>query len=345
MKKWTGKYVSDFAVQVTSNVPLAQKYTKSFSNNQLLGTSRFLEDYKSSRARIAVTVGMMTTGYDCPDLLNVVLMRPVFSPSDYVQMKGRGTRLFTFKYGVQKEKKKRFMLVDFFGNYDYFEDEFNFDDIIKLPLNPGKPKLNPPPPAGKPKIELHEYDPLKSVTETYIGNEGMKVDRMYYNRFAEDVKVDPQVKKIYAEEGIDQVEQYVRLQKMNKPADYFTLEKLWNGLGLDRRATLREILISILTGSTVANRDELIEQEINRFILSEDPSPLLAPIVRLFMESYIEDEETREIIDSGEFARLATNAHINQKDLRQLGSLRERITTYCNDYILPRHDLRPYARS
>ena len=40
---------------------------------------------------------MMTTGYDCTDILNVVLMRPIMSPSDFVQMKGRGTRKHDFK--------------------------------------------------------------------------------------------------------------------------------------------------------------------------------------------------------------------------------------------------------
>ena len=35
---------------------------------------------------------MMTTGYGCPDILNLGLFRPIFSPSDFVQIKGRGTR-------------------------------------------------------------------------------------------------------------------------------------------------------------------------------------------------------------------------------------------------------------
>ena len=35
---------------------------------------------------------MMTTGYDCPDLLNICMARPMFSPSDFVQFKGRGTK-------------------------------------------------------------------------------------------------------------------------------------------------------------------------------------------------------------------------------------------------------------
>jgi superfamily II DNA or RNA helicase len=39
---------------------------------------------------------MMTTGYDCPDILNLGLMRPIFSPTDFIQIKGRGTRKHDF---------------------------------------------------------------------------------------------------------------------------------------------------------------------------------------------------------------------------------------------------------
>lgn len=42
----------------------------------LLGSSNFLPAYKTSKARVCVTVGMMTTGYDCPDILkNVALIK------------------------------------------------------------------------------------------------------------------------------------------------------------------------------------------------------------------------------------------------------------------------------
>ena len=64
---YPGKYQSDFAVQVTSNVQNSQKMTVDFSNDKLLGFSNFtkgneiLESYKTSRARICVTVGMMVS--------------------------------------------------------------------------------------------------------------------------------------------------------------------------------------------------------------------------------------------------------------------------------------------
>jgi len=67
---------------------------------------------------------MMTTGYDCQDILNLCLMRPIFSPTDFIQIKGRGTRKFTFVH-KQKEageieevrtEKDKFKLFDFFAN-------------------------------------------------------------------------------------------------------------------------------------------------------------------------------------------------------------------------------------
>ena len=87
-----GKYQSDFAVQVTSQVPDAQQFTINFANNNLLGSGNFIPTYKTSKARVCVTVGMMTTGYDCTDILNLGLFRPIFSPTDFIQIKGRGTR-------------------------------------------------------------------------------------------------------------------------------------------------------------------------------------------------------------------------------------------------------------
>jgi type I restriction enzyme R subunit len=96
-KMFPGKYQSDFAVQVTSQIPDAQQFTINFTNNNLLGSANFLPAYKTSKARVCVTVGMMTTGYDCPDILNLGLFRPIFSPTDFIQIKGRGTRKHDFR--------------------------------------------------------------------------------------------------------------------------------------------------------------------------------------------------------------------------------------------------------
>ncbi|MBP6261465.1 MAG: DEAD/DEAH box helicase family protein, partial [Chromatiaceae bacterium] len=128
-----GKYQSDFAAQVTSQIPDAQQFTINFTNNNLLGSGNFLPAYKTSKARVCVTVGMMTTGYDCPDILNLGLFRPIFSPTDFIQIKGRGTRKHNFldqlfdegiKDGVLQPEKTTFKLFDFFATCEYFETEF-----------------------------------------------------------------------------------------------------------------------------------------------------------------------------------------------------------------------------
>jgi len=81
----------------------------------------------------------MTTGYDCPDILNLCLMRPIFSPTDFIQIKGRGTRKYTFSYKDAdneqiKAEKETFKLFDFFANCEYFEEKYNYDQVLKLPI-------------------------------------------------------------------------------------------------------------------------------------------------------------------------------------------------------------------
>ncbi|MGB5984539.1 MAG: type I restriction-modification enzyme R subunit C-terminal domain-containing protein, partial [Desulfobacterales bacterium] len=62
-----------------------------------------------SKPRIAVTVDLLTTGYDAPDVKNVVFVRPLRSAILYKQMKGRGTRL------CEDINKRYFTIFDYSG--------------------------------------------------------------------------------------------------------------------------------------------------------------------------------------------------------------------------------------
>src|SRR5207247_3781187 len=111
-RRWPNEYGtgSTFAMQVTSGIPGAQQMTIDFANNNLSGKSKWREnefrDYNTSRTRVCITVGMMTTGYDCEGILNVVLARPLMSPTAFIQIKGRGTRLFQFKTQDGEDENK-----------------------------------------------------------------------------------------------------------------------------------------------------------------------------------------------------------------------------------------------
>jgi type I restriction enzyme R subunit len=70
--------------------------------------------------RIAVSVDMLDTGIDVPELVNLVFFKPVYSKSKYWQMVGRGTRKCADLFGPGLDKET-FFLFDFCGNFEYFD--------------------------------------------------------------------------------------------------------------------------------------------------------------------------------------------------------------------------------
>lgn len=121
------------AVTITSRIKGASSIAKEF------------RDGKRSE-RIAVSVDMLSTGYNCRDLLNIGLFRPIFSPTEYIQIKGRGTRLYTFKIGHTEYEKKNFFLLDFCAVAEYFEDKYDYSIPLKLPREKKEP--TPAQPGG-----------------------------------------------------------------------------------------------------------------------------------------------------------------------------------------------------
>lgn len=73
----------------------------------------------SSKPRVAVTVDLLTTGFDAPDVKNVVFVRPLRSAILYKQMKGRGTRL------CEDINKRYFTIFDYSGASQLEDSEFD----------------------------------------------------------------------------------------------------------------------------------------------------------------------------------------------------------------------------
>jgi type I restriction enzyme R subunit len=74
--------------------------------------------------KIAVSVDMLDTGVDVPEILNLVFFKPVKSKIKFVQMIGRGTRLCEDIFGRGKDKEY-FAIFDYLGNFEYFSIEQN----------------------------------------------------------------------------------------------------------------------------------------------------------------------------------------------------------------------------
>ena len=361
-----GRYQSDFAVQVTSLIPDAQQFTINFTNNNLLGSANGLPAYKTSKARVCVTVGMMTTGYDCPDLLNIALMRPVFSPSEFVQIKGRGTRKHDFRDELQDEAlraqvtqphKVAYKLFDFFANCEFFEEKFNYDEVLKLP-RPGKPNgdLDSVGPGvgavasgeaaglGEDGHYHHsQSDAIASHAETQIGFQGMKIDRVFFEKFEDTVKADPLVVQHVSDGHWDQAINYISAELFDKPDEYFNLDKLRRAAGVDRRLGLREILekaFGMIPG--FKSKDDLLEDEFEKFLLdqqhatgfSADSTASAVQAMKYYFKAYATDHYLRNIIETKSLADLNVYPAFGMSDFKAVPPVwRTRIPEYVKDYV------------
>ena len=102
-------YAGDFARVITHSVTYAQSLIDDFS-------------IKDKAPHIAISVDMLDTGIDVPEVVNLVFFKAVRSKSKFWQMIGRGTRLCPDLYGPG-EDKKNFYVFDVCGNLEYFSQD------------------------------------------------------------------------------------------------------------------------------------------------------------------------------------------------------------------------------
>ena len=335
-------------VKVTSHVSDAQQFAVNFANNNLLGAGNFMREYRTSKARVCVTVGMMTTGYDCTDILNLGLFRPIFSPTDFVQIKGRGTRKHNFldqmiggraEDVVADAEKTTFKLFDFFGNCQYFENEFNYDEVLKLPRLRDKSDREGDDPRPVVYVGTYEHlgdDFLSTIEQEQIGAEGMRIDRMFFDRFADEVRENDFIAQAIEAGQWDRAIDYVNQEVFDKPEEYYTLAKLRQAAAVDRRVTLREILEKVFDLiPRFKSRDELLEEEFAKFVADHKPEEAESiAAIRAYFKAYLTSGQTRYIIENRRFAALATNPAFSSSDFRAVPEpYRRLVPEYVKDYV------------
>lgn len=67
-----------------------------------------IQDFKAGKYKAIVNYGVLTTGFDCPEIDCIIMMRPTLSPVLWVQMLGRGTR--------PSANKENCLVLDYAGN-------------------------------------------------------------------------------------------------------------------------------------------------------------------------------------------------------------------------------------
>jgi type I restriction enzyme R subunit len=99
-------YNGKFAQVIDSHYTYAQSLLDDFS----------LPDKQPT---IAVSVDMLDTGVDVPEVVNLVFFKPIYSRVKFNQMIGRGTRLCPDLFGIGSHKQE-FLIFDLCGNFDFF---------------------------------------------------------------------------------------------------------------------------------------------------------------------------------------------------------------------------------
>lgn len=161
----------------------------------------------------------------------------------------------------------------------------------------------------------------------------MKIDRMYFSKFEEEVRNNETVKEMMQQEDMDAVEQYIANNIFNQPQEFYNLEKLRKAMQVDRRLTLREIVEKIFgIIPYFKNKDELLEEEFEKFDSRYLPKEEYFNYAKNYFKSYITDPEFRDIIENKKYALLNTTP--NGEVFRKLpAELRNEIPEYIKDNV------------
>ena len=89
-----------------------------------------IDEFSDARKmpQIVVSVDMMDTGIDVPEVVNLVFFKKVMSKAKFWQMIGRGTRLCPGL--IDGEDKKQFYIFDFCGNFEFFRMNPKGKDVL-----------------------------------------------------------------------------------------------------------------------------------------------------------------------------------------------------------------------
>ena len=103
------EYAGHFARVITHQMSYAQSLIDDFST-------------PDKAPHIAISVDMLDTGIDIPEVVNLVFFKPVRSKTKFWQMIGRGTRLRPDLFGPGRDKEN-FYVFDFCGNLEFFSQD------------------------------------------------------------------------------------------------------------------------------------------------------------------------------------------------------------------------------
>lgn len=255
-----------YAEVITSDVANADELIRRFKQ----------EDYP----QVAVSVGMLDTGFDCREVLHLVMCRRVRSPILYQQMRGRGTRT------APHIDKRKFVIYDFFRNHEYFNDSdtdaFSGSGgaYASGAGTPSKPK------SARELIELGLEDEwLDAVHYIEVGPDGERVDKRDYitdweAAVQKGAESDPLIAKIRAGQALSEGQEADLAMSLNRPDRYFNEDNL-------RRAyrnpggNLVDFIKAALGMLKIKTQEEQVEENFRAWLVAKSLPPEQAQYLSL----------------------------------------------------------------
>lgn len=227
---------------------------------------------------VAVSVDMLTTGFDCRDALHLVLARRIFSPILYQQIRGRGTRR------CDRIGKRQFVV------YDFFRNQQHFNDSETEPFEgPGRGSGGSSGGGGGGQNELIELgltdEWLEAVTYVEVGPEGERIDKKdYVTEWEKAIKAaasdDGILKRIKKGEPLTSEQEAELERRLNQPTHYFNEDNL-------RRAYRRpggsmiDFIKAALGGTKLKSREEETTENFQAWLITKSFTPEQASYLAL----------------------------------------------------------------
>lgn len=274
--------------------------------------------------RIAISVGMLDTGIDVRELVNLVFAKPVFSYTKFWQMIGRGTRLLeSKKLKPWCKEKDKFLIIDCWENFEYFQ--MNPTGKIDKPSKPIPVRLFE---AKLQKINIAESKNNTDIVQSTIQKLKNDIAKLPQNNVVIlDAKSKLEIiddsfwQRLNDEKKLFLAKDIAPLMRTRTGEDYkamsfelkvisYSIAKLEGQIGQDKKIkTLAEVIIEMvsdlpLSVNVVAKEKELIEEVLhNNYLKKAGEESLeiliqkIAPLMKYREEGIKPDQDSLDLRD------------------------------------------------
>ena len=100
----------------------------------------------------------------------------------------------------------------------------------------------------------------------------MKIDRNLYRSFKKKVVEDQIIQDLVKQQNFEEAETYLRDEVLDRPKEFYTIEKLRKSLGLDRKLTISELLLHAFGHiQYIPSQKECLDEEFDKLDKSLQP--------------------------------------------------------------------------